>query len=126
MWNSIIAFLSYFSLAVVLLIAFISVYIRITPYREFELISQNNTAVAIALAGAVIGFSVPLVASIYYTRSLIEMVVWAAITCVVQLIVFVVLRKNAKRVEQGDVASAVMLAAFSIAIGLLNAVSISH
>ena len=50
---------------------------------------------------------------------------WAAITSVVQLGVLLALRSQAKRIEDGHVASAVMVASFSIAIGLLNAVSIS-
>jgi putative membrane protein len=53
------------------------------------------------------------------------MIVWAAITCVVQLSVVLALRRQAKRIEEGHVASAVMVASFSVAIGLLNAVSIS-
>jgi uncharacterized membrane protein YjfL (UPF0719 family) len=40
--------------------------------------------------------------------------------------VLVVLRKQARRVEEGHVASAVMVATISLAVGLLNAASISH
>jgi len=124
--HSILAFLSYLSVSIVLLVAFVTIYIRFTPYKEFELIAHDNTAVAITLAGAVLGFTFPLVSSIYYTQSLVEMSVWAAITCIVQLVVFVILRRFAKRIEEGHVASAVMVATFSVAIGLLNAVCISH
>jgi len=35
------------------------------------------------------------------------------------------LRVQAKRIEEGHLASALMVASFSIAVGLLNAVSIS-
>jgi putative membrane protein len=74
----------------------------------------------------VLGFTVPLVASIYYTQSLKEMCLWASITCLVRLLVLVALRKQAKRIEEGHVASAVMVATLSLAVGLLNAASISH
>ena len=67
-----------------------------------------------------------MVSAIYFTHSLIEMMVWAAITCVVQLAVLVALRSQAKRIEEGHVCSAIMVATFSVAIGLLNAVSISN
>ena len=109
-----------------LLVAFVAIYARVTPYRDFTLIAHDNSAVAITFAGAVLGFTAPLVASIYYTQSLLEMAVWSGITCAVQLIVFVVLRSQAKRIEEGHVSSAIMVATFSIAIGLLSAVSISH
>ncbi len=126
MLNAVFAFLTYLGTAVVLLAAFVFIYIRFTPYKEFELIAQNNDAAAIALAGAVLGFTFPLLSSIYYTQSIPEMALWAAITCVVQLCVFIVLRKQAKRIEEGHISSAIMVATFSIAVGLLNAVSISH
>jgi uncharacterized membrane protein YjfL (UPF0719 family) len=40
--------------------------------------------------------------------------------------VLVTLRKQARRIEEGHVASAVVVATVSLAVGLLNAVSISH
>ncbi|BBN87393.1 DUF350 domain-containing protein [Azospira sp. I09] len=126
MIDGILAFLSYLGTAVALLFAFVLIYIRVTPYREFELIAHNNKAVAVTLAGAVLGFTFPLMSSIFYTQSLVEMVVWAGITCLVQLAVFWVLRRYAKRIENGDLSSALMVATFSVAVGLLNAVSISH
>ena len=126
MLTSIFAFLSYLSTSIVLLIAFMTIYVKFTPYKEFELIALDNAAVAITLSGAILGFTFPLVASIYYTQSLVEMSVWAVITGIVQLAVFLALRRYAKKIEEGHVASGVMVATFSVAIGLLNAVCISH
>jgi putative membrane protein len=123
---AITAFLAYFCVSAALLGAFIYIYAKVTPFREFTLIEHDNIAVGITFAGAVLGFTVPLVASIYYTQSLIEMSLWAVITCLVQLLVLVALRKQAKRIEEGHVASAVMVATLSFAVGLLNAASISH
>jgi putative membrane protein len=125
MFAALTAFLAYLSVSTALLAAFIYIYAKATPYREFTLIAHDNVAVGIVFAGAVLGFTVPLVASIYYTRSLAEMCLWATITCVVQLIVLVGLRKQAKRIEEGHIASAVMVATVSLAVGLLNAASIS-
>lgn len=120
------AFLTYLSVAAVLLAAFIYIYAKATPYKEFALIAHDNIAVAITFAGAVLGFTAPLLASIYYTESIVQMSLWAVITCLVQLIVLIVLRKQARRIEEGHVASAVMVATVSLAVGLLNAASISH
>jgi putative membrane protein len=125
MLNAIVAFIEYLGTSIVLLGLFVYIYARATPYEDFRLIGHDNIAVAVALAGAVLGFTMPMVAAIYYTHSLLEMIVWAAITCVVQLGVVVALRSQAKRIEEGHLASAVMVASFSIAVGLLNAVSIS-
>lgn len=126
MLAAITAFLTYLGVSSLLLWLFIFVYAKATPYDDFSLIEHDNTAVAITFAGAVLGFTIPLVASIYYTQSLAEMCLWAGITCLVQLLVLVVLRKQARRIEEGHVGSAVMVASVSLAVGLLNAASISH
>jgi putative membrane protein len=120
-----LAFLQYFVAALLLLGAFLAVYVRITPYNEFELIGQNNAAAAISLAGACIGFALPMAAAIYFTHDLLEMVKWAAITGAAQIAVFTLLRRFAPAIEQGHTAPAIFLCAMSVATGVLNAVCIS-
>ena len=61
-----LAFLQYFVASRLLLAVFLAVYVRVTPYNEFELIRQNNAAAAISLAGACIGFALPMPAAIYF------------------------------------------------------------
>jgi putative membrane protein len=126
MINAIAAFAEYLGTSIVLLLLFVYIYARATPYKEFALIAHDNIAVAITFAGAVIGFTFPMLAAIFYTHSLIEMIAWAGITCLVQLGVLLALRSQAKRIEEGHVCSSVVVATFSVAIGLLNAVSISN
>jgi putative membrane protein len=125
MLNAIISFIEYLGTSIALLALFVYIYARATPYKEFALIAHDNIAVAVTFAGAVLGFTLPMVSAIYFTRSLPEMIVWAAITCLVQLAVLLALRGQAKRIEEGHVSSAIMAATFSVAVGLLNAVSIS-
>lgn len=50
--QALLALLQYFVAALLLLAAFLAVYVRVTPYNVFELIGQNNAAAAISLAGA--------------------------------------------------------------------------
>lgn len=120
-----LAFLQYFVAALLLLGAFLAVYVRVTPYNEFELIQQNNAAAAISLAGACIGFALPMAAAIYLTHDLLEMVKWAAITGAAQIAVFTLLRRFAPAIEQGHTAPAIFMCAMSVATGVLNAVCIS-
>jgi putative membrane protein len=121
-----LSFLLYFFFASVLLAAFIFIYVKTTPYQEFKLIGQNNVAAAISLAGATLGFVLPLASSIYFTHSVLEMLKWAAVTGFVQLLVFWIMRHYAGAIEEGKVAPAIFLASLSIGVGLLNAVSISY
>jgi len=124
--KAILAFASYFSVAIALLACFVFFYIRFTPYKEFRLIAHGNNAAAITLSGAVLGFTFPVLSSIFYTQSILEMLLWAAITCVVQLAVFLVISNHAKRIEDGCTSTAIVVATLSIAVGLINAVCISH
>ncbi|WP_199226470.1 DUF350 domain-containing protein [Limnohabitans sp. 2KL-1] len=120
-----LAFLQYFVAALLLLAAFLAVYVRVTPYNEFELIGQNNAAAAISLAGACIGFALPMAAAIYFTHDLLEMIKWAAITGAAQIAVFTLLRRFAPAIEQGHTAPAIFMCAMSVATGVLNAVCMS-
>jgi putative membrane protein len=126
MLTAVLSFLSYFGTAAALLALFILIYVKFTPYNEFELIRANNNAAAITLCGAIIGFTLPLVSVIYYTHSLREMVGWSCITCLVQLLIFLLLRRQAAAVAAGHTAPALLIAGLSVACGMLNAVSISY
>ncbi len=124
--HPILSFLLYLFSALCLLAAFVVVYVKSTPYKEFELIRQNNVAAAVCLAGATLGFVLPLASSIYYTHSLVEMLKWGFVTGCIQLLVFWVMRHYAGAIEEGKLAPAIFLASLSIGVGLLNAVSISY
>lgn len=126
MSTSILNFLLFMATACGLLLVFLQIYIRVTPYREFEHIDRGEAASAISLGGALLGFTLPLASSIYFTHSLLEMVQWAVITMVVQLLVFALIRRFVARdIERNNVAQAIFLAAVSVSVGLLNAISIS-
>ena len=87
--------------------------------------SASADAIA-ALGGALIGYVLPLASALSHTVSLAEFVAWAALAGVIQIATFVVVsrlafRNLASRVEAGDMAAALYLAAVSICVGLLNA-----
>jgi putative membrane protein len=124
--EAIAAFSAYLAVALIFLAAFVFLYSKITPYDDFALIRENNAGAAVILAGAVLGFTFPLLSAIYYTHSLVEMAKWAGITGVMQLIVIGVLRRTVGSIPSGHTASAILLAALTIAVGMLNAASISY
>ena len=124
------AFGAYFVLAVVLLLLFIRLYTWVTPHDEFGLIRANNTAAAIAFAGALIGFALPLSSAITHSLSLADCAIWGAIALVVQVLTFAVVRFALKqlpeRINKGEVAAGVFSAGCSIAIGLINSASMTY
>ncbi len=124
--DAFISFIIYFAVAIVLLAAFMFIYEKVTPYKEFAEIANNNIAAAITFGGAIIGFTLPLAAAIFYTHDILEMAKWAGITGLVQLVVFTALRRFVSNIQAGNVAPAILLFSMSVAIGILNAICISN
>ena len=120
------AFVIAFALAGVFTVAFKLIYQWVTPYHERTLIRDGNPAAAIALGGALIGYVLPLASALSHTVSLMEFAAWALLAGVIQILVFVTISRMAfrnlvVRIEAGEIAAAVYLAAISICVGLLNA-----
>ncbi len=123
--NGLPAFASFFATAVLMLAAFVALYVAVTPYSEIRLIRDGNEAAAVSLGGAVIGFALPLAVSVAVSHNLYAMIGWGAVAGVVQLFVFIVARLALPRINesipQGRLASGIFLALLSIAVGILNA-----
>ncbi|MCA3019257.1 MAG: DUF350 domain-containing protein [Rhodocyclaceae bacterium] len=123
-------FLIYLGIAAVLLAVFVSVYVRITPYREIALIRDGNMAAAFSLSGTIFGMVLPLSSAVKNSINLIDLAVWCTIALAVQLIVFVIARIALPNIVQdipaGKQASGIFLGAISIAAGLLNAAAMSY
>jgi putative membrane protein len=120
------AFLLAFVVAGLFTIAFKYIYQWVTPYNEKALIRAGNVSAAIALAGALIGYVLPLASALSHTVSLPEFAAWATLAGVVQIAAFTGVRLLAlpdvkARVENNEISIGVYLAGISIAVGVLNA-----
>lgn len=125
------AFLTYFAAGLVLLFAFMWIYVRLTPYKEFELIRSGNRTAAYALAGNVLGYAVVLYTAIAHSVSWGDMLIWACVGLVTQYLAYqithrVVIRDWATHVANDNMAAGILAAAISLAIGLLNAASMTY
>ncbi len=121
-----LAFLLAFVTAGVFTLAFKVIYQWITPYRERDLIRAGNSAAAIALAGALIGYVLPLASALSHTVSLLEFAAWAMLAGVIQIVAFtavrmIALRDVKARIEAGEVSIGIYMAGISISVGLINA-----
>ena len=119
------AFLSYFVSALVLLAAFIVIYGWLTPLNEWKLVHEGNTAAAVSLIGAALGFALPLATAIIRSANLADMVVWAGVALVLQFACFFVLRlliRNlADEIASNHIGAATILAGASVTLGVINA-----
>lgn len=123
------AFLTYFFLSLALLVVFLAVYLAVTPYNELALIRQGNVAAAISLGGAVIGFVLPLARAVTQSVSMVDLAAWGGVALVVQVVVFLLVGRLLPRltsaVKEGQVAAAALLASLAVAVGVLNAASMT-
>jgi len=119
-------FLMYFGSASALAVAFLFLYARITPHREFALIAKGNRAAAIQLTGTFIGFAIPTAVVIGNSVSLPDMLIWGAISALVQLAIFFILarllfRGIADRISQDCTASGIFVGGIGVGMGVLQA-----
>lgn len=123
-------FLIYFAVALLLFVVFTFIYQKVTPYDEITLIRQGNPAAAVSLSGAMLGFALPLASTVANAVNLVDLVLFAVLATVLQLIVFVFARMLmpglTAAIEKGSIAEAILLAAVSIAVGLLNAAALVY
>jgi putative membrane protein len=124
-------FLLYFGMAAIVLVAFKFLYQLATPYNEMKLIRGGCTPAAVTFSAAMIGFAIPVAKSISQATTPLEFLVWAALAGVLQILAFVIVRSLlvkdlAARIERGELSVAIYLGSVSIAVGLLNAASMTE
>jgi putative membrane protein len=122
-------FLVYLGISLAYLAVFVAIYIRITPYREMQLIREGNMAASFSLSGAILGFIVPLASAIQHSVSLIDMAIWGLIAMAVQILAFVVAKlaipSITRDIPEGKGAQGFFLGSLSLGVGLLNAACMS-
>ncbi len=128
--SAITAHLVYFGIAIVATVLFVAIYVTVTPHREFTLIRQGNTAAAISLGGALLGYTIPLAKAVSQSENVGDMLLWSGVALVAQLVAYgatrVILPTLSADVDNGKVASGIFLAAMSVSIGLLNAAAMTE
>lgn len=128
--QNLLSFAAYFVTAVVVLFVFQWIYTRVTPYDEVAMIKANKAAASVTYGGALIGFVLPLASVIANSVSLVDMLIWAVIAGVVQLLAFAVMRLFypglSDSIAANELAPAMKLAFVSIAVGILNAACMTY
>ncbi|MFQ3197044.1 MAG: putative membrane protein [Paraglaciecola sp.] len=125
-------FALYFGVAILLLFIFKIVYAFVTPHDEWKLVKEDkNLAAAIGFGGAVIGFSLALASAVANSASLTDFIIWGVVAITAQALAFTLLRftfmpKIAQRIIDNEVSAGTILAAMSVAVGLLNAACMTY
>lgn len=123
--NQLPVFFRFFAAAAGLLAIFSYLYLLVTPYRELALIRQGNSAAALSFAGALFGLALPIAVAVAVSHSVVMMLGWGGVACVIQLLTFVLVRllvpELNQLIQQGRLAAGIFLASVSIAVGILSA-----
>ena len=123
-------FLAYLGTALALFAVFVTIYLYVTPYDEVALIRNNNTAAAISLSGALLGFAMPIAKVIAHSDTLLDLAFWGVVAGTVQLLAWMLARVALPNLQEdiaaGRAAPATFVAALSITVGLLNAACMTY
>lgn len=118
-------FLLYTFSSLVLLAVFGKIYQWLTPYHEHESIKEGKLAPAIALGGALLGFTLPLLSVSYHGVNYVDFLIWAGVAGALQIIVFKALYwLIPMQIEEDNKAIAVIYAVLAICVGLISAFSL--
>ena len=104
------------------------VYVRLTPYRELELVQEGNMAAAVTFSSLVVSLSLPLAACMVNRYAIAESVVWGVLSLLLQILLFrvtdAVFKGMPERIENNEVPAATVFASFKIAGSILLAFAI--
>ena len=79
----------------VLLAIGVAIYVRLTPFREREMVADGNAAAGTVLAGAILALSIPLAAMLATSGTLLDVLVWGVVALILQL-------RDTRRRRAGD------------------------
>lgn len=107
----------------------VTIYVKLTPHKELELIQDGNMAAAILFSALIIGLALPLAACMINRFSLIDTAIWGTVSLFLQLFLFRVtdamFRGMPSRIENDEVPPALVLASFKIAGSIVLAFAIA-
>jgi len=116
--------LAHAAIVVAMLVGGIFLYFRLTPYDDMKLVREGNIASAISMFSIIVGLAIPLAFCLSQVSTIVELLFWGSFTVAIQLMAFKMcdwfLTGLPARIEQGDIAAAMVLLAFKLAAALIN------
>ena len=124
------AFLLYFCVAAIAILAYLFVYMKVTAHDEFALIRANVPGAAISLGLSLVGFAMPVASAIGHAGDILDCAIWGFIALCVQVLVYYAARipvpDLSARIQAGEMGPAIWLGALSITAGIISAASMSY
>ena len=122
-------FATYFGMGLGFMLLYVVLYLYATPHREITLIRGDNLPAAVVLAGALLGFAVPLASALRVANGLLDVAAWAFMALIAQLaayaLVALLLKDFSRRINRGEMAAAVLAGSIHLGVGLINSAAMS-
>lgn len=123
------AFLLYFCVSIVAVVAFVSIYTRMTAHDELTLLTKNVPGAAVSLGLSMLGFALPVASAIAHASNIVDCIIWSIIALCVQIVAYYCARipvpNLSQRIAAGEMGPAIWLGLASITAGLLSAASMT-
>ncbi|WP_077621213.1 DUF350 domain-containing protein [Sediminibacillus massiliensis] len=127
-----IATLVYFIIAILVVLIGLVIFEYLTrQYKDWEEISNGNTAVALSVSGKIIGICIILAFAVYHSITVWETLIWGAYGVVLQMIAYllfeVLTRKFSveTKLKNNNVAVGVVSLAVSVGLAFVIGASIT-
>lgn len=118
-------FAALFVAGALLLAAFWALYTLATPHDELALLRAGNVSAALMLAGAMLGYALPLGVALARSMDLMQLAQWGVVALIVQFAAYLLLRLSQRELHeailQDRVSVALWAATLSLCAGILNA-----
>lgn len=112
-------FLLWTSAAGGMLVVACTIYVLLTPWKEFALVKNGNTSAGLALGGAIVGLGIPIASNLASSTSLLELAIWGFVSLLIQLLVYravdLLLSDLPRRIEEDQIGAAIVLVAAKLA-----------
>lgn len=119
----------YLLVVTVIFVISLTVYAKMTPHKEIQLIQENNVAAAISFSAVIMGLALPLAACMVLRIGLLDVAIWGSVSALLQMTLFrltdLILSDLPERIQNGEVASATVLASFKLAGSIVLAFAIA-
>ena len=123
--DNLINFGLHFAVVSTIVIIFAALWLWATPFDDLGLIRQGNAASAISLAGALIGFAIPVAGVVRASASIWEVLPWSVVALFAQLLglwlATRIMHGLVKPIERGEIAAGIFVGGIAVTIGILNA-----
>ena len=114
----------------IIYIGSILTYVRLTPHKELELVDGGNVAASIHFSSLVISMALPVASCLVNKSSLFDVGLWTVFALILQLFLFrvtdsIIFRGMPERIEQNEIAPAIVLAAFKLSGAIILSFAIA-